>query len=273
MIKWILAVWMLAVAGAVSAQAQFPKGEIRRAVKLLQKERARVPLPRLMSTDRDCIREMYDLTEWDLTLSQLKADSIHKRHAENMFIQERVAAIDTTKVSAKMAYAMKMIGREELRYALYERECEKMARDRVADARTAPKGELLSVSYNSIGMRYHPDLPVTIAKEGADSARVTYSRHNISFNVGRKYLDMMHETIIRERLYQLHSNYNFRSWSLPDIPEQRILDGQRWTVEAQYSDGTVISSSGMMSSGLNVNAISRLFLDTILPLRPERQQE
>lgn len=250
-----------------SAQSTFPKQELKRVKTLLKQARLRVPLPRLMSYDHICVDELYDLTKWDEETARLKADSVRKRHEENSYIKERFTALDE-RSKEQMATAMESIEREELRYDMYERECRILKNNRAADQRTEPKGELLSVTYGSSGMTYYPDLPFTISKIDGDSALVTYSHRDFKFKVDAKYLSIMRETIMAEKLYQLHGNYNFKSWDLPDIPKHRVLDGQKWWLEAKFSDGTIISSSGMIPPDLNVDAICNIYFKDVFPNSP-----
>ena len=249
-----------------SAQTPYPKDEVKRLRRLVTQTKSRAPLPKLMSFDRFCIDELHDLSEWDEQIAKLKDDSIQRRHKENKFIQEhRDWAGPKILKSGTYDKIVSQIEREELRYDLYERVCRILASNRAADQRTEPTGELLSVSYGSSGMRYNPDLPFTIERVDGDSALVTYSYNDIQFKVDVKYLEMMHEVIISQHLYQLHSNYDFNDWELPDIPKYRMLDGQRWTFEAKYSDGTVINSSGMAPAGLKVEEIPKIYFDAVLP--------
>ena len=76
---------------------------------------------------------------------------------------------------------------------------------------------------------------------------------------------MMHDAIISQHLYQLHGYYGFKDWDLPDIEKYRLLDGQKWNFEAKYSDGTVISSSGMVPAGLNVEVIPKIYFEAVFP--------
>ena len=250
----------------LSAQTLFHKDDVKRLRKLITQEKVRTPLPMLMSDDQACIDELHDMYKWDAQTAKLKADSMEKRHEENIFIQghENWAGSSLLK-SGKYQAVVRKIEREELRHDLYVRECRIMANDRVADQRPEPKGELLSVTYGSSGMSFNPDLPFTITKMDGDSALVTYSFKDVTFKVESKYLGMMQEAIISEHLYQLHDNYDFKDWDLPDVPRIQLLDGQRWMFEAKFSDGTVISSSGMVSPGLNVEAIPKIYFESVLP--------
>ncbi len=270
MMKKIIFLTMSMLMGmTVSAQAPLDKKEMKRLRNLIRKPQTRAPLPRLMCDDRSCVDELYDLSEWDAQTARLKADSIQKRHEENQFIREHEQwAGPYLLKSLKYYRAVQQIEREEMRYDLYAKECRIMAKNREADQRPVPKGELLSVSYGSSGMSYHPDLPFTVTTAEGDSALVTYSFRDLHFKADKKCLDRFREAIISERLYQLHGNYDFRSWDLPDIPKERMLDGQRWTFEARFSDGTVIHSSGMLSSGMNVGVIPKIYFDTVFPYSP-----
>ena len=264
--KFILLAMAVLMGVMASAQTERPKEEVKRLRKLIKKTNSRTPLPRLMSDDRSCVDELYDLPKWDRATAKLKDDSIQKRHEENIFIQEHQNwAGEYLLKSGKYHQVVSQILREELRYDMYERECRIMASEREADQRPEPKGELLSVGYSSSGMSYHPDLPFTITKTDGDSALVTYSYKNLHFKVDGKYLDMMREAIINEHLYQLHGGYYFKSWDLPDIPKDVLLDGQKWSFEAKFSDGTVISSSGMYSPEQNVGAIPKIYFDSVFP--------
>lgn len=259
----------LLISIAAYAQSQNPKEEVKRLRMLITQTKMRAPLPKLMSDDQACVDELYDLAEWDEQTAKLKADSIQKRHEENKFIQEHQdwAGEKNLKSGAYMKI-VQMIEREELRYGLYEKECSILARNREADQRSEPKGELLSVSYGSSGMRYNPDLPFNMTKDDNDSATVTYSHKEFRFKVDRKYLDMMRDAIIKEHLYQLHSNYSIKSWDLPDIPKHILLDGQRWTFEAEFSDGTVIKSNGTAYPRLNVDIIQKIYFESVFPNSP-----
>ena len=249
-----------------SAQTQYPKEEVKRLRKLIKQTKSRTPLPRLMSSDRVCVDELYDLPKWDAQTAKLKADSVLKRHEENLFIKDHQNwAGEKNLKSGKYNRIVSQIEREELRYNMYERECRILASERVADQRPEPEGELVSVSYDSSGMSYNPDLPFTITKLDNDSALVTYSYKNLHFKVDGKYLDMMREAIITEHLYQLHKSYKFKSWDLPDIQKERLLDGQKWSFEAKFSDGTVISSSGMIPAELNVEVIPKIYFKSVFP--------
>ena len=278
--KYFLLMMAMFIGIAASAQGQNTNSEVKRLRQLLNQPKTRAPLPRLMSDDHKCINELYDMDEWDEQTDKLKADSIRKRHEENLFIQaHRDWAGEKNLKSGKYDKLVEMIEREELRYGLYESECGIVARNREAEQRPEPKGELLYVSYGSSGMMHNPDLPFTIAKGDGDSAIVTYSYREFKFKVDRKYLDMMREAIINEHLYQLHSDYDIKSWKLPDEPELILLDGQRWTFEAKFSDGTVISSSGTAHPGPNVEVIPKLYFDSVFPNSPaykarkEREKE
>ena len=264
--KLVLLTMVMLMGLEASAQTPYPKDEVKRLRRLVTQTKSRAPLPKLMSFDRFCIDELHDLSEWDEQIAKLKDDSIQRRHKENKFIQEhRDWAGPKILKSGTYDKIVSQIEREELRYDLYERVCRILASNRAADQRTEPTGELLSVSYGSSGMRYNPDLPFTIERVDGDSALVTYSYNDIQFKVDVKYLEMMHEVIISQHLYQLHSNYDFNDWELPDIPKYRMLDGQRWTFEARYSDGTVINSSGMVPAGLKVEEIPKIYFDAVLP--------
>lgn len=254
---------------AVSAQGQNPKDEMNRLRQLITQPKSRAPLPRLMSNDQACVDELYDLSKWDEQTAKLKADSIQKRHEENKFIQEhKNLAGEKNLKSGKYDEILRSIEREELRYALYEKECEISAANREADQRPEPKGELLSVSYGSSGMMHNPDLPFTITKENDNSAIVSYSYLEHKFKVDRKYLDMMREAIIKEHLYQLHSNYEFKSWDLPDVPKEILLDGQSWNFQAEFSDGTIISSYGTAMPGPDIDVIPKIYFESIFPNSP-----
>lgn len=249
-----------------SAHTSFPKDDVKRLRKLITQKKMRTPLPVLMSDDQVCIDELYDMYRWDVQTAKLKADSIQKRHEENKFIQEHENWAGSSLLkSGKYHAVVRQIEREELRYDLYERECRIMANDRAAEQRPEPKGELLSVTYDSSGMSFNPDLPFTITKMDGDSALVTYSFKDFTFKVDGKYLSMMQEAIISEHLYQLHDNYDFKDWDLPDVPRIQMLDGQRWMFEAKFSDGTVISSSGMVPPAQNVEVIPKIYFDSVFP--------
>lgn len=264
--RYIFLIMAMMVGMEACAQEQYHKDDVKRLRKLITKNKSRTPLPRLMSSDRECVDELYDLSKWDGQTAKLKADSIQKRHEENKFIQDHQDwAGPSLLKSGKYQRIVGQIEREELRYNMYERECRILAGERIADQRPEPKGELISVSYDSSGMSYNPDLPFTITKEEGDSALVTYSYKNLHFKVDGKYLDMMREAIITEHLYQLHKSYKFKSWDLPDIQKERLLDGQKWSFEAKFSDGTVIRSSGMIPAGLNVEVIPKIYFKSVFP--------
>lgn len=260
-----------------SAQTEFNQKEMKKVKSLLKLAKLSAPLPRLMTDDRSCVDELYNLAKWDNETAKLKDDSIRKRHEQNCFIKERCNALDEES-KTKVKRALELIDREELRFDLYARECSILESNKEADQRAEPKGELLSVSYSSIGMMHNPDLPFTISKLDEDSALVTYSYRNLKFKVDKKYLDMMHEAIVTEHLYQLHSGYHFRKYDLPDIPQYRLLDGQEWSFEAKFSDGTVISSSGMITPQQNVDIIPKIYFESVFPnsnaykARMERQK-
>ncbi len=255
---------MMLIGMGASAQAEFTQKEMKKVKSLLKLAKLSAPLPRLMTDDRSCVDELYDLAKWDEETAKLKDDSIQKRHEQNCFIKERCNALDE-KGRAKAKVALELIDREELRYDLYARECGILESNKKADQRPEPKGELLSVSYSSSGMMHNPDLPFTISKLDEDSALVTYSYRDFKFKVDKKYLDMMREAIMTEHLYQLHSGYHFRKYDLPDIPQHRILDGQEWSFEAKFSDGTVISSSGMITPQQNVGIIPKIYFESVFP--------
>ena len=260
---------MMAMFIVIATSAQTQKEEATRLRKLVTQPKSRAPLPKLMSFDLNCIDELYDLSKWDEQTAKLKADSIQKRHEENIFIQEHKNWVDEKSLKSGLyEEVVRLIEREELRYGLYEKECEISADNREADQRPEPKGELLYVSYGSSGMMHNPDLPFTITKENGDSAIVSYSYMEHKFKVDRKYLDMMRDAIIKEHLYQLHSSYGFRSWDLPDVPKLIRLDGQEWTFRAKFSDGTIISSQGTGNPKLDINIIPRIYFDSVFPNSP-----
>ena len=262
--KYILLTMAMLIGFVAYAQTSFPKEEMKSVKALLKQAKLRAPLPRMMSEDLACVDECKEMPNWDAETVRLKDDSIQKRHGQNLFIKERVEALDK-KSQEKAIEMLLLIDREELRYNMYERECRVLTSNREADQRPEPKGELIYVSYGSSGMMHNPDLPFTITKLDEDSALVTYSYREFKFKVGKKYLDMMRNAIIAERLYQLHSSYNFKNWDLPDFPQHRLLDGQRWSFEAKFSDGTVISSSGMIPPGPNVDVIPKIYFDSVFP--------
>ena len=272
----MMTIAMLICIGA-SAQIEFTKKEIKKVQAMLKQAKLRAPLPRLMTDDRSCVDELHELSKWDSETAKLKDDSIQKRHEQNLYIKERCNTMDEES-KTKVERALQLIDREELRFDLYARECSILESNKEADQRAEPKGELLSVSYGSIGMMHNPDLPFTISKLDEDSALVTYSYRNLKFKVDKKYLDMMHEAIVTEHLYQLHSGYHFRKYDLPDIPQYRLLDGQEWSFEAKFSDGTVISSSGMITPQQNVDIIPKIYFESVFPnsnaykARMERQK-
>ena len=260
---------MMATFFVFMASAQTQKEEATRLRKLITQPKSRAPLPKLMSSDQACIDELYNLSKWDEKTAKLKADSIQKRHEENVFIQEHKNWVDEKSLKSGLyEEVVRLIEREELRYGLYEKECEISADNREADQGTEPKGELISVSYGSSGMMHNPDLPFTITKENGDSAIVSYSYMEHKFKVDRKYLDMMREAIIKENLYQLHSNYGFRSWDLPDVPKLIMLDGQEWTFRAKFSDGTIINSQGTANPQLDIDVIPKIYFDSVFPNSP-----
>ena len=261
----MMTIAMLICIGA-SAQIEFTKKEIKKVQAMLKQAKLRAPLPRLMTDDRSCVDELHELSKWDSETAKLKDDSIQKRHEQNLYIKERCNTM-YEESKTKVERALQLIDREELRFDLYGKECQILASNQQADQSPEHKGELLAVSYS-----------FTISKLDEDSALVTYSYRNLKFKVDKKYLDMMHEAIVTEHLYQLHSGYHFRKYDLPDIPQYRLLDGQEWSFEAKFSDGTVISSSGMITPQQNVDIIPKIYFESVFPnsnaykARMERQK-
>ena len=60
--RYIILIMAMMVGMEACAQEQYPKEDVKRLRKLITKNKSRTPLPRLMSSDRECVDELYDLT-------------------------------------------------------------------------------------------------------------------------------------------------------------------------------------------------------------------
>jgi hypothetical protein len=141
---------------------------------------------------------------------------------------------------------------------------EKVIVDEVGDTptpteqRTMPQGRLLRVEYSFQGMRMAPFRDFDL-RRSADGSKSTFSFHHVGEvnidGVPDSLFDAARRIIEEERMYEYASSYGLS----PEIG-QRMLDGYRWSFDAEFENNESISSSGRHVSpeGKGLNRMEEL---------------
>ena len=248
-----------------SPQGKYTKKELKKVVKLLKRPSLRVPLPILMSSDRLCYKWLLDNRKEGLPVFMEYNDSVKARHAENMWLLERLpyAAIKEEK-AVRYTESLK---REEKRYDCYLKELNVAIADKAAEERPAPKSELVGLSFKVLGMKYYPNLPVKVKVLEGDSVKVVYGHQESICYITKKEMDEMAKIILEGELYRLHAGYSFFNVDLPDIEKIVMLDGERWYLTLRYADGTMVDSWGWYEPTKELGKLRRYIMEHVLPNR------
>lgn len=267
-IWFILFAWLFCN-GAI-AQETYPKSELRQVKKMLKRPSARCPLPEPLSTDERCASYVFGMKKNCEVYLRLTADSIEARMAENEFIRSRLPYVKVKK-DLKVDFDV-MADRERLRADCISREARYLKLLSDAAARPAPQGELLSLEYRWSGMANHPFLPFKLTKTEGDSALVEYGYQQIKVLLADSLRTGLEKIFRDERLYHLGPYYVWQRIDLPSFPRQQVLDGEHWSLDARFSDGTRISSSGDIPPDHELSALERYYDRVIVPEIQKKRQ-
>ena len=257
---FLLFLMTVACSLSMSAQSLSPK----QVQKMLRKPALRCAMPSFMKDDSSCMSLIYQMSE--LSDDQLKmiADSAAARQAENQIIKQMLGKIDTTKVDVRMARWE--IDGEQLRYDFFMERKGIVERNRLADQRPEPTAQLTRVGYNWSGMAHNPVLPMEIFrnKDGKVVGKCGFMKKEVVIE-DQEALEKIDTLVKEEKLYQLHSSYNSIKSPLPGIPKDFVLDGMRWWVEIEYSDGTSINSRGEHYPAQDIHLLEKMMTSFFQP--------
>ncbi len=266
----LLLLMLLAAFGA-SVQAQdFTKKELNKAVKMVKNKKLRNPLPYFMVDDFKCQSTIYNLSKIDSKDMAAMRDSAQQRMAENEFLEKAVPLALKNKTAVVNAF-LDNINRERLRFEEMEKEFRAIAMNTEASQRKAPKGKLVNVSYNYQAMAYYPLYPITIARD----SKGTYANSGRSeqrIEMPDNLLEKLNDIILEDKIYQLFPSYRFRTFDLPDIPQERMLDGMHWSLTAEYDDGTSFSSGGDHFGHISIKRLVKAMTEAVEEKLPAERE-
>ena len=126
----------------LSAQAQQTYGsqQLDLVRKMLRNPSSRKPLPKMMTNDRECEKGIYALEELSTEALHLLSDSMKARYEENEFILPAIKYVVEDTVQRRRT--TRSVEHEQLRYKCFTEECSRLERNRQADQRAEPQGEM-----------------------------------------------------------------------------------------------------------------------------------
>ena len=248
-----------------SAQSSVDKKTVDKVRKMVMGKVRRTPAPLFMTGDNEAYLLALDIrVESDYSKHQLSLDSAKARTLENELIAQHV---DQTAVKAEVVKAVKdSIHREKLRYDYVLDQIENKRKAAECQARKAPGGELVYLEYDFSGMAYNPAMPVVLEREKNDSVSVLSGRSKVKWMMPLEVMQRVSKVFLDNQLYKLQPGYYFEKVPLPDIPETFLLDAPHWRLDARFSDGTEISSSGEMHIS-EVGPIEKILMDIVKETR------
>ena len=250
------------------AQQTYSSQQLDLVRKMLRNPSSRKPLPKMMTNDRECEKGIYALEELSTEALHLLSDSMKARYEENEFILPAIKYVVEDTVQRRRT--TRSVEHEQLRYKCFTEECSRLERNRQADQRAEPQGELVYVKFDFSGMAHNPRMPMSLEKGEGDKDIAKTGWQETPKEVAKGGLERIRALFSEQHFYQIHPGYFYRRINLPNIPMERVLDGIHWSLTMVYADGTRITSSGeVWPKEHSLNDLERLMNEIIFPESPQ----